>query len=89
MTVTTVRAPDGTVAEAVFRTSVTVAFCAFLLIKLVAPELLDTGLSVTSQVLLLVTLLMAATLAGWAARRRRCAAPHDKRASLADRSPAR
>ncbi len=68
MTVPTVSAPQPPAAEAVFRTSVTVAFCVFLLIKLAAPELLDTGLSVASQLMLLIALLLAAAAARWSAR---------------------
>ncbi len=77
MTVPTVSAPPPPAAEAVFRTSVTVAFCVFLLIKLAAPELLDTGLSVASQLLLLVALLLAAAAAGWSARAGRSAEGRD------------
>jgi len=76
MTVPTVQAPPPLAAEAVFRTSVTVAFCVFLLIKLAAPELLDTGLSVASQ-LLLIALLLAAAAAGWSARAGRSADGRD------------
>ena len=76
MTVPTVQAPPPLAAEAVFRTSVTVAFCVFLLIKLAAPELLDTGLSVASQ-LLLIALLLAAAAAGWSARAGRSAEGRD------------
>ncbi len=77
MTVPTVSAPQPLAAEAVFRTSVTVAFCVFLLIKLAAPELLDTGLSVASQLLLLIALLLAAAAAGWSARAGRSAEGRD------------
>jgi len=77
MTVPTVLAPQHLAAEAVFRTSVTVAFCVFLLIKLAAPELLDTGLSVASQLLLLIALLLAAAATGWAARDGRSAKGRD------------
>ena len=77
VTVPTVSAPQPLAAEAVFRTSVTVAFCVFLLIKLAAPELLDTGLSVASQLLLLIALLLAAAAAGWSARAGRSAEGRD------------
>jgi len=77
MTVPTVSAPQHLAGEAVFRTGVSVAFCVFLLIKLAAPELLDTGLSVASQLLLLIALLLAAAVAGWAARAGRSAEGRD------------
>jgi hypothetical protein len=77
MTVPTVSPPQRLAGEAVFRTSVTVAFCVFLLIKLAAPELLDSGLSVASQLLLLVALLLAAAATGWSARAGRSAEGRD------------
>ncbi len=77
MTVPTVPAPQPVAAGAVFRTSLNVAFCVFLLVKLAAPELLDTGLSVASQLLLLIALLLAAAAAGWSARAGRSAGSRD------------
>ncbi len=63
MTGPTVQARRGMAVESAFRTSVTGAFCGFLLIKLAAPEVLDTGLSVGSQLLLLVVALLLAAAA--------------------------
>lgn len=63
--------------EAALRTAVTAAFCSFLLIKLAAPEVLDTRLSIGSQLVLLGTVLsLAAAAAAWFVRRA-AAGPHD------------
>lgn len=52
-------------ADGIARATLTAAFCGFLLAKLAAPEVLDTRLSVTSQLLLLLaTLSLAAAAAG-------------------------
>jgi len=52
------------------RTAVTAAFCSFLLIKLAAPEVFGTSLSIGSQlVLLLMVLSLAGVAARWFARR--------------------
>ncbi len=56
--------------EAALRAAVTAAFCSFLMIKLAAPEVFGTSLSIRSQlVLLLMVLSLAAVAARWFARR--------------------
>lgn len=55
--------------EAPFGAAITTAFCSFLLIKLAAPEVFGTSLSIGSQiVLLLMVLSLAAVATSWFAR---------------------
>ncbi len=49
--------------DGIARAALTTAFCGFLLAKLAAPEVLDTRLSVTSQLLLLLATLLLTTTA--------------------------